>query len=118
VNLSSRNMTWTRVEQDTAAVQYTGDWRTDANPNYSGGANVTLTGSVTFSFSGTGARWIGYSDPSSGQAWAYVDGVPQASIDTYSSTSKYQVVQYTITGLAPGNHTLQIQGSGNHNSAA
>jgi hypothetical protein len=111
--------TWTRVEQDNAAVHYTGDWLTNTDPGHSGGsAKLTLVNSVTFSFSGTGARWIGFSDPWSGIANVYVDGVFQASVDTYSSMSKYQVVQYTTTGLASGNHTLKIQATGQHGSAA
>src|SRR5207302_8735309 len=111
--------TWTRVEQDNSAVQYIGDWATNTDPNHSGGsAKLTLVNSVTFSFSGTGARWIGYSDPWSGIANVYVDGVFQAAVDTYSNTSKYQVVQYTTTGLASGNHTLKIQATGQHSSAA
>jgi Beta-propeller repeat len=119
VNPGSGTPTWTRVEQNNAAAQYAGDWLTNTNPNHSGGsAALTMVNSVTFSFSGTGVRWIGYSDPWSGIADVYVDGVFQASVDTYSSMSKYQVMQYIATGLASGNHTLKIQGTGNHNPAA
>ena len=108
-----------RVEQNNAAVQYTGDWATNTDPNHSGGsAALTLVNSVTLSFSGTGVRWIGFSDQWSGIADVYVDGVLEGSIDTYSSTSRYQVVQFTITGLASGNHTLKIQGNGDSNSVA
>jgi hypothetical protein len=111
--------TWTRVEQNNPAAVYSGDWLTNSNPNHSGGsAALTLANSVTFSFSGTGVRWIGFSDPWSGIANVYVDGVFKASVDTYSSRTRYQVVQYAITGLPAGNHTLRIQATGQHNSNA
>jgi hypothetical protein len=111
--------TFTRVEQNNAAVQYAGDWFSNSNPSHSGGsAALTILGSATFRFSGTGARWVGYSDPWSGIANVYVDGVLKATVDTYSTTSKYQALQYTITGLASGNHTLKVQGTGQHNAAA
>jgi hypothetical protein len=110
---------WTRVEQDSPAVQYAGTWDTNSNPNHSGGVAVlTILGSARFSFSGTGARWIGFSDEWSGIANVYVDGVLQAAVDTYSSKAKYQVVQYTITGLGSGPHTLDIRGTGQHNASA
>src|SRR5207245_2164003 len=84
VNASGGGTTWTRVEQTNAAVQYAGDWLTNTDPNHSGGsAALTMVNSVTFSFSGTGVRWIGFSDPWSGIANVYVDGMLQGSIDTY-----------------------------------
>jgi hypothetical protein len=119
VNPSGGAITFTRVEQDNAAVHYTADWLTNTNPNNSGGsATLTLVNSATFSFSGTAVRWIGFSDPWSGLADVFVDGVFKTTVDTYSTTTRYQVIQYTITGLAPGNHTLTISATGRHNSAA
>src|SRR5262249_5836939 len=54
--------TWTRVEQNNAAIQYAGDWFSNSSTLHSGGsAALTILGSATFSFSGTGARWVGYS---------------------------------------------------------
>jgi hypothetical protein len=111
--------TWTRVEQNGNPIQYSGSWSTNTNSNESGGsAALTLDGSATLTFTGTAARWIGFTDPWSGIANVYVDGVLKATVDTYSSATKYQVVQYTVTGLASGTHTLKIQATGQHNSAA
>jgi hypothetical protein len=111
--------TWARVEQNNSAVQYAGNWYSNSSASHSGGtASLSLAGSATFSFSGTGARWIGFSDPWSGIANVYVDGVLKTSVDTYSAATKYQVVQYTITGLSSGNHTLKIAATGQRNSAA
>jgi hypothetical protein len=119
VNPTGGPITFTRVEQNNPAVVFTGDWLTNTNPNHSGGsAALTLTNSATFTFSGTAVRWIGFSDPWSGIANVYVDGVLKATVDTYSSTTRYQVIQYTITGLSPGTHTFTISATGRQNSAA
>jgi hypothetical protein len=115
----SSSTIWTRVEQDSAAVQYAGTWSTNTNPNHSGGtAALTILGSARFSFSGTGARWISFSDQWSGIANVYVDGVLQGTVDTYSNLAKYQVVRFAITGLAAGQHTLDIRGTGQSNASA
>src|SRR5262249_50121449 len=43
---------FTRVEQNNAAIQYTGDWFSNSNPSHSGGsAALTILGSATFKFS-------------------------------------------------------------------
>jgi hypothetical protein len=110
---------WTRLEQNDSSIAYSGDWYPNSNPNESGGTAVlALRGSATFSFSGTGTRWIGFSDPWSGIASVYVDGSLLAAVDTYSAASEYQAIQYTVTGLAPGNHTLKIEATGQRNAQA
>jgi hypothetical protein len=119
VNSSGGSTIWNRVEEGSTAVRFIGDWFVNSSPNHTGGsAYLTLANSVVFTFSGTGARWVGFSDPWSGIANVYVDGVLKATVDTYSATTKYQVIQYTITGLSPGTHTLKIVATGQHDSAA
>jgi hypothetical protein len=110
----------TRVEQNNSAIQYTGDWFSNANANHRGGnAYLSLiNSSATFTFSGTAARWIGLRDPWSGIANVYVDGVLKATVDTYSGMTQYQDVLYAITGLNPGNHTLRIEATGRRNPSA
>jgi hypothetical protein len=72
------------------------------------GARATVT------FTGTGAKWIGYRDQWSGIARVYVDGVLQATIDTYASPSQGQAVLYTAAGLTGGVHSLTIEVAGAH----
>src|SRR5262249_3610026 len=87
VNSAPGSPIWTRVEQGSTAVQFIGDWLANSNPNHSSGsAYLTLVNSVVFTFSGTGARWVGFSDPWSGIANVYIDGVLKATVDTYSAT--------------------------------
>src|SRR5207302_4448196 len=51
VNPSGGGPISTRIEQNNAAAQYTGDWATNTDPNHSGGsAALTLVNSVTLSF--------------------------------------------------------------------
>jgi hypothetical protein len=112
-------VTWTRLDDNDPSVQFSGDWAVNSNPNdTAGSAHLTLLNSVTFTFSGTGARWVGLKDQWSGIANVYVDGVPKGSVDTYSPTTTYQAVQYTITGLTPGTHTLKIQATGQRDGQA
>lgn len=62
--------------------------------------------------------WIGYSDPWSGIAQVYVDGVLKATVDTYSAVEATQKVQYSVSNLTNGPHTLTILATGQQDSAA
>ncbi len=42
---------------------------------------------ATFTFTGTTVSWIGYRDQWSGIALVYVDGVLNATLDTYAATT-------------------------------
>jgi hypothetical protein len=72
----------------------------------------------TVTFTGTGVKWIGYRDEWSGIARVYVDGVLNATIDTYASPSQGQAVLYTATGLVSGVHSLAIEVAGAHSAAS
>jgi hypothetical protein len=98
-------------EQDASAVKYAGTWFTRSGSVFSGGTAALAMdrhASATFSFSGTGASWIGYKDAWSGLASVSVDGAQAVKIDTYSPTDLAQPVVYSISGLSPGNHVLKI----------
>jgi hypothetical protein len=110
--------TFTRAEQNSSSVTYTGTWYTNAGPFNSGGSAVLAqqTGSrATFTFTGTDAQWIGYKDAWSGIANVYVDGVLKGQVDAYSSSAQAQAVMYSISGLTSGSHTLAIEVSGTKN---
>jgi hypothetical protein len=47
-----------------------------------------------------------------------VDGAPRADIDTYAALAAPQAVVYTLTGLAPGEHTLAIEATGRRHPLA
>ena len=111
-----------RIEQNNAAVMYTGNWYLNTNPVMSGGSAtlaMDANSSATVSFTGTGIAWIGYQDQWSGIANVYVDGALQSSpVDTYAASEKVQSSVYSISGLSPGAHTLTIVVTGTHNAAS
>jgi hypothetical protein len=112
---------WTRLEQTDPATTLTGNWYPIANSLFSGGSAVETNqrgARATFSFAGTGVRWIGYRDRYSGIADVYLDGTLVLNVDSYAPTSKAQAVQYVMTGLVPGNHTLVVEATGQKNRSA
>jgi hypothetical protein len=112
---------WLRNEQGSATVAYSGEWLSYDTPNASGGSyrRSWVTGSTsTYSFTGRGVRWIGIKTPTAGIAEVRLDGVLVANVDQYSSTTLWQQVLFTRTGLASGSHTLQIRVSGTKNASS
>jgi hypothetical protein len=119
-----------RFEDSDAAIAYTGNgtWVLDANDAWSGtsgnyGSGTTMRSAVagsraTFTFSGTSVAWIGTLGPDRGIAWAYLDGVRVAEVDTYSPVKQLQVPFFLAEGLSPGSHTLAIEVTALKNAAS
>ncbi len=61
-----------------------------------------------YTFIGTGVSWIGSRNADHGYADVYIDGVLDATVDTYSSSNSLQQVLYQKNGLASGSHTIKI----------
>jgi hypothetical protein len=111
--------TTTRVEETSTNVVLTGPWNNNALSIHSGSsAKLAMTAGyrATFSFTGTSAAWIAYTDQWSGFAKIYVDGTFLAEIDTYASPAKAQAKMYNIVGLSNGAHTLAVEVSGRRNA--
>ncbi len=107
-----------RVEQDQPAVGFSGSWSTEIAPWHSGGSAArtsTAGDQVIFTFAGTAVSWIAYRDSSCGTARVAIDGIPRAEIDTYAPTLQPQALMYTLSGLAPGVHTLTLEATGTGN---
>ena len=101
----------TRIEQDDAAVTYSGNWYGNENGALSGGtAALTNTrgARVTISFTGTGINWIGVADAWAGIATVYVDGA-MTIVNSYSPDARYQDLRYGVRGIRSGPHTLSIE---------
>ncbi len=108
----------TRYEQDSPVVSYTGTWFSNTYSAHSGGvAALSLESGAraTFSFSGTGIRWIGYRDEWSGIARVYLDGALVGFVDTYASPSQAQAVLFTTNGLTSGPHTVAVEATHERN---
>jgi SpoIID/LytB domain protein len=112
---------WKRYEQTTAAAHYTGAWKTSTLSGLSGGTHAfsrETSASVTFSFTGSRARWIGKRASNYGKAWVSVDASAPVLVDLYSSTVLNQQRLFESTVLPSGPHTLTIRVSGKKNSKA
>jgi hypothetical protein len=110
-----------RIEQNDAAVNYTGTWFLNTNPMQSGGTAVLATDAgsrATVTFTGTGIRWIAYRDAWSGIANVYLDGVMTATVDTYVPVDQPQTTGYDIGGLHPGQHTLTVEVTGKRSASS
>ncbi|MBI3043009.1 MAG: hypothetical protein HYY78_09315 [Betaproteobacteria bacterium] len=112
-----------RSQETDPAVSYSGTW-THGNRNRTwseGTASVSGTAGsrASFTFSGTEVRWVGFRAARTGIANVYLDGTFVAEVDTYAPGAEgYQSTAYTISGLAPGTHTLVIEATGRRNPAS
>ncbi len=108
-----------RHEQNDPAAVYAGTWYPNSG-SFNSGGSATLAMSagsnVSFTFTGTGVNWIGYSDQWSGIANVYVDGVQQPAVDTYSATATAQKVQFSVKNLTNATHTITIAVTGTNDS--
>jgi hypothetical protein len=65
---------------------------------------------VSYAFNGTSVSWLAQRNSSSGPVEIYLDGVDEGAVTPRTSATPYPVgqVNYAITGLAAGDHTLRI----------
>lgn len=73
--------------------------------------------STSLSFVGTGITWAHSVGRNHGKAHVYVDGVKRGTIDLYATTAKNGVT-WTMTGLAPGKHSIRIVATGTKRSTS
>src|SRR5260221_209483 len=122
--------TISRLQETDPSVAYTAGWVQD-NPvvtvipsithgftqgnslrSWSAGAALVSTtpgAQVTFTFTGTAIDWIGARGTQSGIARIFLDGAFVEDFDTYFRTEGPQHTDFSVSGLAPGTHTLTIQ---------
>jgi hypothetical protein len=113
----------TRVQETAPAIAYSAGWTGSGLADLWSGRNATesrIVGSqATFTFSGTAVRWIGERGFTTGVARVLLDGVFIAQVDTRTASQEgYQTPLLTLTGLAPGSHTLTIEVIGRNGEAA
>ena len=65
---------------------------------------------MTYAFSGTAVSWLAPRTATSGPVEVYVDGVNEGPVTPRTGSAPYptQQVDYSITGLAGGYHTLRL----------
>lgn len=107
-----------RIEETHSSLTYSGSWRSMTGGDSGGGIRfLNSTGSVSFSFRGTGFSWISRTTASAGIATVTVDGA-STSVDRYTKATAYQVPVFSKKGLTDSVHTVTIAWSGRANSAA
>jgi hypothetical protein len=123
VTLSPSAPAVARFQEGASAAAYTGTWTQLPGFRYWTGENAafstTAGASVTFSFTGSAVRWIGYRTFYGGIARVLLDGVEVAQVDTFAPVEEeYQAVMYAATGLPGTSHTLTIENTGLKHPAA
>ncbi len=102
-----------QIQETDPSITYGPGWIMDTGDKaYSEGTSAesnTVGAQATFTFTGTGVRWIGARGPQTGIARVFLDGAFVEDIDTYALTEGPQHTDFTATGLAAGTHTLTIQ---------
>jgi beta-galactosidase GanA len=107
------------------ALTYTGTWSHVSNQSYTTGDykqtesfSDTTGDSMSVTFTGTGVQYIAPTASNHGIADIYLDGTKVASVDGYSSSTDFQQVLYSASGLADTTHTLKIVVSGQKNPSS
>ncbi|MFD5594389.1 RICIN domain-containing protein [Streptomyces griseorubiginosus] len=113
---------WNHVDDKAAGVTYSGTWSNwNDTKDMNGSEKFTNTAGnyAEFSFTGTGVRYLGMTQPNMGKVDVYLDGtLAQAGIDAYASTVTKQVPLFERTNLVAGPHTIKVVCTGTKNTAA
>jgi len=67
---------------------------------------------ASFTFFGNGIRWFTIFGPYAAKVDVYLDGALQITVDTWRSSTRYHWIGYQATGLALGQHTLELRNAG------
>ena len=101
-----------RFEDDHPDLTYAGDWFTWTNASQSGGSAAVARGvgaTLTYTFTGPAMRVIGQRGPQRGIARITIDGVEQATVDTYAPSWDSQAALHETEGLGAGEHVAVIE---------
>ncbi|GHF73911.1 hypothetical protein GCM10018790_59780 [Kitasatospora xanthocidica] len=113
---------WNHVDDKAAGVTYSGTWSNwNDTKDMNGSEKFTSTAGdyAEFSFTGSGVRYLGMTQPNMGKVDVYIDGtLARAGIDAYAPTVTKQVPLFEKTDLAAGPHTIRVVCTGTKNTAA
>jgi subtilisin family serine protease len=101
----------TRIEENDNRLKYTGTWKIINNNFISGGSARYINikdASVELTFTGTGIKWIGFTNPNYGLADVYLDGKYLSTVNLFSTSTNYDQVLFEKTDLINGDHTIKI----------
>ncbi len=112
---------WTKVDDTGAGVSYGPNWGTYVgNPGYQNTEHFQNTsgGEVTYTFTGSQARYYGFKRSDLGMAEIRVDDVLKSTVDCYSATGAFDQLLYQTDMLPVGTHTLKVRAAGTKNAAS
>ena len=112
---------WGKVDDREAAIEFTGGWLTwDGNPGHLATESYSEnTGDMaSFTFTGSRARYYGFTRNDLGYAEIFIDGVSQSTVDCYSATAQFDVLLYETPLLTETNHTLTVRVHGTKNASS
>ena len=112
---------YTRIEQGSSLLAYTGSWTVSSSPSASGSSFRfvnTAGASVTATFKGTYLAWIAKRSPVYGVASVTLDGGSPVLVDLHSSGAGWQKTVWKTGTLVSGMHTVTIRWTGGRNGSA
>jgi hypothetical protein len=116
--------TISRLQETDPSVAYTAGWiQGNTGNSWSGGTaagSLTPGDQATFTFTGTGIRWLSARGPQHGIAQVSLDGAFVTQVDAFAQldTDQVQAELFKATGLADASHTLTIEVTGQKNANA
>ena len=124
-------VTISRLQDTDPAVVFSGAGWVQGDRSsieWSGGTaagSLTPGDRATFTFTGTGVRWLGELGPQNGGiASVFLDGAFMKEVETYAPSPDpahqniFQAEHFKATGLADTSHTLTVEVTGRQNAAA
>lgn len=112
----------TRYQDTDARPLWTGTWAITKTASATGGSyhrSATAGATFTAMFKGSTVSWVGTRLDHAGKAEVSLDGTRVATVDLYSSTTRYRSVIWSRTGLAADTtHTLVVKVLGTHRSGS
>lgn len=112
IEVKAKKAAWTRVDDTGSNIQYSERWAVAHNDSSYKGSEHYANGEgdfVEFTFTGTGIRWIGDTNPDHGKVKVYINNIYQETIDTYSGRLVKQTINYEKADLPYGTHTIKIE---------
>jgi photosystem II stability/assembly factor-like uncharacterized protein len=107
-----------RYEDSQSAIRYKGAWKVLHGEDFSASTarHSEVSGSrAGLTFVGTGVTWVGGTGKDHGIARVLIDGEYVAEADQFSEERRVMAPVYSIEGLPPGPHTVEVEVRGSRN---
>ena len=100
-----------RIQENSAAIVYSGSWGLAASTSYSAGKArwaTAASASATMSFTGESIAWVSSKSATRGSAQVYIDGVLVKTVSLKKTTTTHRQVVFGTSWATAGPHTIQI----------